>query len=81
VEFGGHNRLEKAENYRFLRHNEPFCNRRYHLKLYIPNRCAIVLIAEQNYKKEHENTGLFSETNKHAIEEVFFEIKENKDSK
>lgn len=50
-EFGGHDRLAPAKHQRFVRHNEPCNNRRYHLKLYVPNRTAIVLIAEQNFEK------------------------------
>jgi len=46
LEFGGQDRLAPANNQRFLRHKEPFSNRPLHLKLYVPCRCAIVLIAE-----------------------------------
>jgi hypothetical protein len=51
AEFGGHDRLTPAKQQRFVRHNEAFSGRRLHLKLYVPNRTAIVLIAEQNFDK------------------------------
>jgi len=73
AEFGGHDRLAPAKNQRFLRHNEPFCNRRFHLKLYVPNRTAIVLIAEQNFDKMPCDTNLFSEESKsmHLLDTAF----------
>ena len=47
-ELGGHDRLAAAKGKRFVRHNEACNNRRFHVKLYVPNRTCIVLIAEQN---------------------------------
>jgi 1,4-alpha-glucan branching enzyme len=46
--FGGHDRLAQAKNRRFLWQNESVNERKYSLKLYVPNRCCIVLIAEEN---------------------------------
>lgn len=52
--FGGHNRLAPAKSVKFTYHNKPVCNRRYHLKLYLPNRTAIVLLPFQFYdQKKH----------------------------
>ena len=70
ADFGGHDRLAPAKNQRFVRHNEPCNNRRFHLKLYIPNRTAIVLIAEQNFEKNTGSENLFSEESKqmHQLE-------------
>ena len=70
AEFGGHNRLEPAKNQKFVRHNQPFGNRKFHLKLYLPNRTAIVLIAEQNFDKKNSKTNLFSEESKRPALDV-----------
>lgn len=42
-EFGGFDRLTPARDQIYQRHNEPHCNRPYHLLLYVPSRTAIVL--------------------------------------
>lgn len=47
-----------------MRHNEPCDNRRFHLKLYVPNRTAIVLIAEENLEKKKGTENLFTEESK-----------------
>lgn len=64
AEFGGHDRLAPAKHQRFVRHNEPCNNRRFHLKLYLPNRTAIVLIAEQNFERGKGTENLFTEESK-----------------
>ena len=49
--FGGHNRLEPARKIFFPIMREKWQNRNNFIQLYIPNRTAIVLCAEENLGK------------------------------
>lgn len=52
AEFGGHNRLEPANKKLFFSvTKQAWKNRNNYIQLYIPNRTAIVLCAEQNIQK------------------------------
>ena len=51
-EFGGKDRLKSAEGMTFPYIKEPWCNRPYYVKLYIPSRTAIVLIAQNEHAKK-----------------------------
>jgi hypothetical protein len=50
-EFGGHNRLEPAHKIFFPVIRERWQNRENCIQLYIPNRTAIVLCAEENLER------------------------------
>jgi len=50
-EFGGFNRLAPAHKIFFPIIHEPWQNRPNFIQLYIPNRTAIVLCAEENLAK------------------------------
>lgn len=45
--FGGHQRINDAHNQWYKVYEAPYQNRPYSLKLYIPSRCAIVLVPFQ----------------------------------
>jgi len=50
-DFGGFNRLAPAKNIFFPVMREKWQNREHFIQLYIPNRTAIVLCAEENLAK------------------------------
>ena len=51
ADFGGFNRLAPARSIFFPVMHEKWQNRDYFIQLYIPNRTAIVLCAEENLAK------------------------------
>jgi 1,4-alpha-glucan branching enzyme len=51
AEYGGFNRLAPAKGIFFPIHREKWSNRNNYIQLYIPNRTAIVLCAEENLHK------------------------------
>ncbi len=51
AEFGGKDRLKGGEGMNFPFIPAGWCNRPHSIKLYIPSRTAIVLVAVENIKK------------------------------
>lgn len=51
LKFGGHDRLFKGHGQIYKPVKETWHNRSYYVKLYIPSRTAIVLMADENAKK------------------------------
>lgn len=52
--FGGHQRINDAHNKWFKVKDQQQHNRRYSLQLYIPSRCAIVLVPFEFAQKYNE---------------------------
>lgn len=50
-EFGGFKRLEDAKKIRFPVMRETWNNRPNYLQIYVPNRCVMILMAEENLSK------------------------------
>jgi 1,4-alpha-glucan branching enzyme len=56
-DFGGFNRLAPAKNIFYPVKHEKWQNRENYVQVYIPNRTAIVLCAEENLAKYKLNIG------------------------